>query len=106
MPQITINSKGITKNSRIRVEVWNAAGVSKLAERVVWILRKNGYDVIDWGNFAVRQKKTIIKDLTGDLESSHRISDIIGCGEVITRYDKKRLIDISVILGEDCRINK
>ncbi|MBN1620965.1 MAG: LCP family protein [Endomicrobiales bacterium] len=93
-----------SKKSRIRIEVWNAAGVSKLAENVVWILRHHGYDVIDWGNFSVRQKKTIIKDLTGDLEAAQRISNILECGEVITRYDEKRFIDISVILGEDCKI--
>jgi LCP family protein required for cell wall assembly len=96
---------GIFKGTRVRVEVWNAAGVNKLAEKVVWILRKHGYDVIDWGNFSVRQKKTLIKDLTGDLQASQKISDILGCGEVITRYNEKRLIDISVILGEDCKLN-
>ena len=52
----------------------------------------------------MRQKKTLIKDLTGDLRSAQKVSDIISCGEVVTRYDAKRLIDLSIILGEDCRI--
>jgi LCP family protein required for cell wall assembly len=90
---------------KIRVEVWNASGKNKLAERVNWILRRQGYDVIDWGTFSVRQKKTLIKDLTGDLRSAQRIADILACGEVVTRYDAKRFIDISVTLGEDCIID-
>ncbi|MCB4791995.1 MAG: LCP family protein [Elusimicrobia bacterium] len=94
-----------SKSPNIRVEIWNATGTGKMAEQVTWILRKSGFDVIDWGNFTTRQKKTLIKDLTGDLRGAQRISEILNCGEVITRYDEKRLIDISVILGEDCKIN-
>ena len=93
------------KNQHVRIEIWNAAGAGKLAEQATWLLRNRGYDVIDWGNFSTRQKKTLIKDLTGDLRSAQRISEILKCGEVVTRYDEKRLIDISVILGEDCKID-
>lgn len=96
----------VSQGPKARVEVWNASGKSGLAEDISWLLRRNNYDVIDWGNFAVRQKKTLIKDLTGDLRSAQKLSDIISCGEVITRYDTKRLVDISVILGEDCETVK
>jgi hypothetical protein len=89
---------------RIRLDIWNASGRPGLAEEVTWMLRRKGYDVIDYGNFSTRQKKSLIKDLTGDLRSAQTISDILSCGEVITRYDEKRLVDISVILGEDCDI--
>jgi len=89
---------------KVRIEVWNASGKTKLAEKVTWILRKQGFDVINYGTFSTRQKKTLIKDLTGDLRSAQKISEIISCGEVITRYDDKRYVDISVTLGEDCSI--
>ena len=94
----------IAAGPKIRVEVWNASGKNKLADRVNWILRRHGYDVVEWGTLSVSQKKTLIKDLTGDLRSAQRISDIISCGEVVTRYDGKRFVDISVILGEDCEV--
>ncbi|OGS19516.1 MAG: hypothetical protein A2219_08480 [Elusimicrobia bacterium RIFOXYA2_FULL_50_26] len=94
----------VSAGPRVRIEVWNASGKNGLAEEVSWLLRRNNYDVIEWGTFSVRQKKTLIKDLTGDLRSAQKISDIISCGEVVTRYDAKRLIDLSIILGEDCRI--
>jgi len=98
----TVTSSG----PKIRVEVWNASGKNKLAEKINWVLRQQGYDVIEWGTFSVRQKKTLIKDLTGDLRSAQRIAEILNCGEVITRYDTKRFIDISVTLGEDCAIDE
>ena len=84
-----------------RVEVWNASSKPKLAEQVTWLLRDKGFDVINYGNYAARQKKTLIKDLTGDLRGAQKIADILSCGEVVTRYDAKRYIDISVTLGED-----
>jgi LCP family protein required for cell wall assembly len=95
-------SQTVMVGPRVRVEVWNASGKNKLADRVNWMLRKQGYDVVEWGTISVNQKKSIIKDLTGNLRPAQRIADILQCGEVITRYDARRLVDISVILGEDC----
>lgn len=89
---------------KLRIEVWNASGKPKLAEKVTWILRQQGFDVISYGTFSTRQKKTLIKDLTGDLRSAQKIAEIISCGEVVTRFDEKRYMDISVTLGEDCNI--
>ena len=94
----------VSAGPKVRVEVWNASGKTKLAEYVAWLLRQKGYDVLDWGTFSVRQKKTLIKDLTGDLRSSQKVSDILQCGEVVTRFNAKRFVDISIILGEDCDI--
>ncbi|MCX5782040.1 MAG: LCP family protein [Elusimicrobia bacterium] len=89
---------------KVRLEVWNASGKNNLAEKITWILREKGYDVVEWGTFSVKQKKTLIKDLSGDLKTAQKISNIISCGEIVTRYEAKRYIDISLILGEDCKI--
>jgi hypothetical protein len=94
----------VADGPRTRVEVWNASGKNRLADRVTWLLRKQGYDVVKWGTLSTLQKKTLIKDLTGNLRSAQKIAGVIACGEVITRYDGKKLVDISVILGEDCNV--
>lgn len=86
----------------VRVEVWNASGTNRLADTVNWMLREQGFDVVEWGTLSVVQKKTLIKDLTGNLRAAQQVAGIIGCGEVITRYDNKRFADIAVTLGEDC----
>jgi LCP family protein required for cell wall assembly len=96
----------VSQGPQMKVEVWNASGRPHVAEKVAWLLRKQGFDVMDYGNFATRQKKTLIKDLTGNLRAAQKISDCLACGEVVTRYDAKRLIDVSVILGEDCPVQE
>jgi hypothetical protein len=94
----------VATGPKVHVEVWNASGRPGLAEKISWILRQNGYDVTDWGNYSTMQKKTVIKDLTDNLRAAQKISEIIQCGEVIERYDNKRFADISIELGEDCVI--
>ncbi len=89
---------------KARIEIWNASGKSNLAEKLTWILRKKGYDVVEWGNFSVLQKKTLIKNLSGDSKIAQDIAEVMRCGEIVTRYDAKRYVDISLILGEDCII--
>ncbi len=98
---IPSSSTVVSQGPKIRIEVWNASGKNGLAEEISWILRKQGFDVIDWGTFSVRQKKTLIKDLKGDIRSAQRIAEILSCGEVVTRFDERKLVNISVILGED-----
>lgn len=92
----------VASGPKVRVEVWNASGKPGLAEKVSWTLRQNGYDVTDWGTFSTRQKKTVVTDLTDSLRAAQKICEVIGCGEVIERYNNRRFVDISVILGEDC----
>jgi polyisoprenyl-teichoic acid--peptidoglycan teichoic acid transferase len=96
------SSSYVSTGPMVRVEIWNASGKDKLAEKATWMLRREGFDVIEWGTFSVIQKKTLIKDMTGDLRSAQKIGRIISCGEVVTRYDAKSLANISVTLGEDC----
>lgn len=95
----------VSAGPRIKVSVWNASGKTKLAEKVTWILRKQGFDVLEWGTYSVVQKKTIVKDLSGNLRAAQKLADVIACGEVITRVDTKQFVDISVILGEDCVVD-
>jgi len=95
-------STAAAQGPKVRIEVWNASGKTKLAEKITWILRDRGFDVINYGTYGATQKKTLIKDLTGDLRAAQKIAEILSCGEVVTRYDDKRFIDISVTLGEDC----
>lgn len=99
-------STAAVQGPKVRIEVWNASSKPKLAEKVTWILRNSGFDVTNYGTYAASQKKTLIKDLTGDLRSAQKIAEIISCGEVVTRYDAKRFVDISVTLGEDCNVKE
>jgi len=86
------------------VEVWNASGKKALAERVMWMLRKNGFDVIDWGTLKIIQENTTITDFSGNIKAAQKLQGLIKCGDVISKYDSADgLVEIKVILGSDCQ---
>ena len=45
-------------------------GKNNLAEKVTWALRAKGFDVVEWGTYSVKQKKTLVKDMSGDSKSA------------------------------------
>ena len=94
----------VSEGPKVRLEVWNASGRNNLAEKVTWIMRAKGFDVVEWGTYSVRQKKTLIKDMSGDSKNAQLVAKTVACGEIVTRYDAKRYVDISLILGEDCKL--
>ena len=94
----------VTEGPKVRLEVWNASGKNNLAEKVAWLLRSKGFDVVEWGTYSVKQKKTLVKDMSGDSKSAQLVAKTVACGEIVTRYDAKRYVDISLILGEDCKL--
>jgi len=87
--------------SSITVEVCNASSHSGAARILTRKLRDFGFDVIDWKNYPTKQAKTIVVDRVGNLKAAQSIAKIINTEEIFTRYDSKRFVDISVIIGED-----
>lgn len=85
------------------VEVWNASSKSGLALTVVRDLRGKGFDVVKWGNYKSRMKRTIVRDHKGDTESARAVAAALATpkAEVFTQMESKPLVDIEVILGED-----
>jgi LCP family protein required for cell wall assembly len=98
----TTSSTVLDKNTGpIRVQVFNASSKSGTAVQVTDKLRKEGYDVFDWGNYAARIKKSQVIDRVGNLSAAQKIAKILDIHEVITRYDSKLMVDLTVVLGED-----
>ena len=92
-----------TAEKLVTVEVWNASGKKALAENVMWMLRKNGFDVTDWGALKVIQENTTITDFSGNIKAAKKLQQLIKCGDVISKYDTDGLVEIKVILGKDCQ---
>ncbi|MDI6642205.1 MAG: LCP family protein, partial [Elusimicrobiota bacterium] len=90
----------LSKN-RITIEVCNASSIQNAALEVTRKLRKVGFDVIEYKNYPTKQIKTIVIDRVGNLKASQCIAKLLSTNEVFTRYDSKRLVDISVIIGEE-----
>ncbi|OGS21590.1 MAG: hypothetical protein A2252_12425 [Elusimicrobia bacterium RIFOXYA2_FULL_39_19] len=87
--------------SKVTIEVLNASNVSGIALEVTRKLREQGFDVIDYKNTQTKSVKTIVVDRTGNLKTAQNIANLLNTEEIFTRYDSKRLVDISVYIGED-----
>lgn len=92
-----------TDFSKVTVEVWNASSQKGLALEVVRALRGAGFDVVKWGNYASRQKKTFVRDHRGDQRAAQAIARALKTpdSEVFTRMETNPLVDVEVVLGQD-----
>lgn len=88
---------------RITVEVLNASPKPGIASRAKNILRLNGADVMSVGNVS-GQGRTIVYDRAGRFENAAAVARMLGCpsARALTKVDLKRLVDVSVVLAEDC----
>jgi len=87
--------------ARVTVEVLNASGRAGYARRATRALREAGLDVLFYGNAAQRRDTTVILVRTGDVGGGRRVARALGAGEVMTRSDGTRRVDVSVLLGRD-----
>ena len=89
--------------SKVTLEVWNASSNRGLALKVMRELREAGFDVVKWGNYEARQKKTLVFDHRGDARANRGIVEALKSPQikVITRMETSPLVDVEVILGED-----
>lgn len=88
--------------SRGRVEVLNAAGRAGLARAGTWVLRREGFDVVGFGNAqGFAPDSSLVLARTGDLELAQRVADVMGIARVREAPDASLLLDVTVVLGAD-----
>ena len=85
------------------IEVWNASGKRHLAFQVMKKLRNAGFDVVRWGNYNSRQKRTLVRDLSGNDTEAKSVAFVLDMSqvEIYTQVQSGRWVDIEVILGEN-----
>ncbi len=88
----------------IAVEVLNATRKAGIASTATDILRSNGADVVNVGNAPSPRERTVIYDRTGRAENAESVRGYLGCREarVVTQISPKKLVDVTVVLAEDC----
>jgi hypothetical protein len=91
-------------NRNCFIDVKNASGKPRMAQRVTWLLRENKFDVLDWSNFNIVYKETLIKDFKGNFKKCLGIYKILKTGKILVSYNNKVYYDISVFVGQDCDI--
>ena len=93
------------EQDNIKVKVLNASKKQRMAIKVVDKLRNNGFDVFEWGSYSKIYDYTLILNLTENKQSALKIQNILGCGEILYRFEDKPFEDIRVIIGKDCNIS-
>ena len=89
---------------RVTVEVLNGtrrAGVARAATRM---LRRQGLDVVFFGNAEEMVDSTRVIVRRGDPGRGRNVRLALGAGRIVVEPDTLRRVDVSVILGEDFRV--
>ncbi len=88
----------------IQIEVLNGCGVSGIANSYTGLLRKNGFDVVETGNFETFDlQETLIISRSGTMDNAYRVASALGVSEqnVIRESSPDFYLDVSVVIGHD-----
>jgi hypothetical protein len=89
-------------NDAIQVEVLNGSGRPGLARLGARHLRRQGLDVVLFGNAgSPRTDTTRVILRRGIRSSAERVRGALGAGRIETAPDSLRRVDVTVILGQD-----
>jgi hypothetical protein len=90
-----------TGDNRIVVEGLNGSGRSGLARLGARRLRRQGLDVVLFGNADSTVDSTRVILRRGEKVRAERVQDALGVGRIREARDSLRLVDVTVILGSD-----
>lgn len=88
----------------IQLEVLNGCGVSGLANQFTSALRKNGFDVVETGNFDnFDMQETIIISRTYDTDNAIRVADALGIDSknILVEASDDFYLDATIVIGSD-----
>lgn len=91
-------------SSIIQIEVLNGCGVSGLANQFTSTLRKNGFDVVETGNFEnFDLEETIVIARTYNKENAERVAEALGVKQenIIIEASDDFYLDATVVIGSD-----
>jgi hypothetical protein len=86
----------------IRVEVLNGTDVPGLGARAGNELRKMGFDVVSVGNARDSVARTVVVERRDpDMKYARILGGAIGCKVLTVELDPDRLLEVSLVIGED-----
>lgn len=88
----------------IQLEVLNGCGVPGLANMFTSTLRKNGFDVVETGNFKnFDMTETVVIARTIDEKNARRVADALGINpeNVFVEASEDFYLDATVVIGSD-----
>lgn len=98
--------RGVEK-SKIRVEVLNGTDIRGLAEEVSEFLRKEGFDIVQFGNANNKILETVIIDRADrDLKHARLVQAALKQGKLDFEPHPLQLLEVTVVVGHDLKIKK
>jgi len=88
----------------IQLEVLNGCGVSGLANQFTSALRKNGFDVVETGNFDnFDMQQTIVISRTYNTDNAKRVAEALGIDpkNIIVEASDDFYLDATIVIGSD-----
>ncbi|MEP0823110.1 MAG: LytR C-terminal domain-containing protein [Ignavibacterium sp.] len=87
----------------IQLDVLNATGEAKLAQRMTDYLRSRGFDVVEIGNYREPLERTLVIDRSGNSRAAVQVAEALGVPveQVMQKIDKTLYLDVSVFIGND-----
>lgn len=88
----------------IQLEVLNGEGTAGLAQEVTAVLRKNGFDVVETGNFKnFNMEKTVLIARTDNDENARRVAEALGIApqNIIIEASEDFYLDATIVIGSD-----
>ncbi|MDG5768167.1 LytR C-terminal domain-containing protein [Balneolales bacterium ANBcel1] len=88
----------------IQIEVVNGCGVPGLATRFTSILRQNGFDVVQSGNFDTFDiRESLVIDRNGNMENARRVARALGIPDdrILREISSDFYLDATVVIGAD-----
>lgn len=88
----------------IQVEVRNGSGASGIAALTTRYLRRNGFDVVEVGDYtSFDVDRSMVIDRVGNLESARRVATALGIApeQVKQEINLDLYLDASIVLGMD-----
>ncbi|MBO6537054.1 MAG: LytR C-terminal domain-containing protein [Balneolaceae bacterium] len=91
-------------SSVIQLEVLNGCGEAGIANRFTGVLRKNGFDVVETGNFDhFNLEETIVISRSGIMENARNVAAALGIDEknILREESPDFYLDVTVVIGHD-----
>ena len=101
MPDDPASMTIVPQADRITVKVWNASGKKGQGHAMTKFLRRSGFDVLDWGNYASEQLQTRVIDRVGRIENAQEVAGALGVDNFHSEPNPKALVDVDVVIGQN-----
>lgn len=88
----------------IQLEVLNGCGISGIANQYTSVLRSNGFDVVETGNFDhFNLEETIVISRSGAMNNALQVAQALGVASenVIREESPDFYLDVTVVIGHD-----